>query len=297
MSDYAEDFQAHLEAEVTTLCHCWRVTRRDGTVLGFTDHDRPLTVAATVFEPESGLTASEARDTLGLGASASDVEGALSSDAISDEDIAAGRYDGATVETLLVNWHAPEQHALLRSATVGRIVRRDGRFSAELESLTSRLDEVHGRYFRKTCDAELGDARCRVDIDAPGLRAAGSVAATRTDDSFVAATGLGSFADGWFANGFLTWTSGPSDGLRERIVAHGVRGAEVVLTLWRSAASDIAPGQTFALEAGCDKRFATCKAKFANALNFQGFPHMPGNDAAYGYVTDGQTMDGRPIVP
>ncbi len=29
---------------------------------------------------------------------------------------------------------------------------------------------------------------------------------------------------------------------------------------------------------GCDKSFATCRDRFANALNFRGFPHMPGID-------------------
>ena len=66
-----------------------------------------------------------------------DVEGALSSDDISDEDIAAGLYDGATVETLLVNWRQPDDFALLRKATVGKITRTDGRFVAELESLVA----------------------------------------------------------------------------------------------------------------------------------------------------------------
>ena len=56
-------------------------------------------------------------------------------------------------------------------------------------------------------------------------------------------------------------------------------------------------GDTFSVVAGCDKKFATCKAKFANALNFRGFPHLPGNDAAYGYVVDGGQFDGGPVVP
>ena len=58
-----------------------------------------------------------------------------------------------------------------------------------------------------------------------------------------------------------------------------------------------AAGDTFSVVAGCDKKFATCKAKFANALNFRGFPHLPGNDAAYGYVVDGGRFDGGPVVP
>lgn len=30
--------------------------------------------------------------------------------------------------------------------------------------------------------------------------------------------------------------------------------------------------------AGCDQRFATCRDRFANTLNFRGFPYMVGND-------------------
>ena len=67
MSAYPETLLAHMAREVTTLCHCWRLTRADGQVSGYTDHDRALTVGGTLFAPETGFSASEARDTLGLG--------------------------------------------------------------------------------------------------------------------------------------------------------------------------------------------------------------------------------------
>ncbi len=54
----------------------------------------------------------------------------------------AGLYDGATVETLLVNWRQPDDFVLLRKATVGKITRTDGRFVAELESLAHALDQA-----------------------------------------------------------------------------------------------------------------------------------------------------------
>ena len=44
------------------------------------------------------------------------------------------------------------------------------------------------------------------------------------------------------------------------------------------AREPLAAGQTFTITAGCDKHLDTCKAKFANTVNFRGFPHMPGND-------------------
>jgi uncharacterized phage protein (TIGR02218 family) len=53
----------------------------------------------------------------------------------------------------------------------------------------------------------------------------------------------------------------------------------------------------FSVLAGCDKAFSTCKKKFDNALNFRGFPHLPGNDVAYSYVVEGSDFDGGPVVP
>ena len=42
MRTVPEDLSAALAGGVTTLCWCWRITRRDGQVSGFTDHDRDL---------------------------------------------------------------------------------------------------------------------------------------------------------------------------------------------------------------------------------------------------------------
>ncbi|WP_163269305.1 DUF2163 domain-containing protein [Chelativorans alearense] len=285
---------AHLEGEVTTLCHCWRLTRSDGTVMGFTDHDREVVCDGMAFMPETGLSASEARRSLGLAVDTVDVEGALSALDIEEADILAGVYDGARVETLLVNWQDASQFARLRRAVIGQIARRDGRFVAELESPERALDQTNGRTVRRSCDAELGDARCGVDLDAGGFQGNGILEGVNGNSVIV--SGLDAFETGWFTNGVVTWMSGASAGRRERVAAHrkGVDG--VVLDLWWDAAAAVAPGDALTVVAGCDKRFSTCKAKFANSANFRGFPHLPGNDAAYSYVTEEQTFDGGPLV-
>jgi uncharacterized phage protein (TIGR02218 family) len=293
---YPPTLAAHLGGEVTTVCHCWRLTRKDGQVAGYTDHDRPLTIGAVLYAPQTGLAASEARDTLGLAVDTVDVEGALSSDDISDEDIAAGLYDGATVETLLVNWREPDDFVLLRKATVGKITRSDGRFVAELESLVHSLDRPNGRYVSRTCDAELGDARCGFDPDHPDFTGIGTVTAHEAP-SMLIITGLDGFDAGWFAHGVLTWTAGANAGRAERVEEHRKDAAGATLMLRPGSGIVVAAGDTFSVVAGCDKKFSTCKAKFANALNFRGFPHLPGNDAAYGYVVDGGRFDGGPVVP
>lgn len=295
MSAIPAGLQAHLEGRVTTLCHCWRVTRRDGTRLGFTDHDQTLEFAGTVFEPQSGFAQSEAEAALGMAADRVDIEGALDSERLVAAEIEAGLYDGAKVETFLVNWTDPGQRMRLREAMIGTVTLKDGAFLAELESPMRHLDRPNGRYLRRHCDAELGDERCGMDLGAAAFRGTGWVTAIRPDGRVVA-TGLGAFAEGWFAGGIVTWTGGAFEGRRHRIRLHqrGVMGDELA---FEDEAAGMAIGDGFEVVAGCDKRFATCRKKFANAANFRGFPHLPGNDAAYNYATDGQDFDGGPLVP
>jgi uncharacterized phage protein (TIGR02218 family) len=294
---YPGAFAAHLAGEATTICQCWKLTRKDGGIAGFTDHDLPLAVDGVICKPGSGFAASEARSSLGLAVDTVDVEGALSSADLAEADIEAGLFDGATVETYLVNWAEPTQFARIRKAAVGKITMSDGRFVAELQSMAQSLDQPNGRTVRRGCDAELGDARCRFDLGQAGFTAGGVVVSVETADTIVVA-GLDGFAAGWFANGLVTWTSGAATGQTARIVDHLVRSGEVAFVLWDEQASGPSPtpGDVFTVVAGCDKRFQTCKAKFANQLNFRGFPHLPGNDAAYGYVTDGGNFDGGPLV-
>lgn len=280
--------QAHLDGEVTTLCNAWRVTRLDGTVMGFTDHDHDLSFGGLTYLAASGFAASEAEDGNGLAAEGGDVSGGFSADTIRAEDLSAGRYDGAKVDVYTVNWQAPWQHLLLRSAELGEVRREGGLFRVELRRLTHRLDQVRGRIYSRHCDAVLGDARCGLNVDVPAFRATATVSAV-PDDMHVRVTGLSGFAERFFRYGVLTFESGAAKGLAADIEDHRVAGGEAELTLWLPMAAEIAVGDTLQVTAGCDKRFSTCKEKFGNGLNFQGFPHMPGSDFSYSYV-DGQSV-------
>ncbi len=53
-------------------------------------------------------------------------------------------------------------------------------------------------------------------------------------------------------------------------------------------------GDTFLIRAGCDKQFSTCKAKFDNAVNYRGFPQIPGDDFVLSYARrDDPGNDGK----
>jgi uncharacterized phage protein (TIGR02218 family) len=114
----------------------------------------------------------------------------------------------------------------------------------------------------------------------------------------VVASGLDGFADGWFSAGRLTWTGGANNGLAIEVKQHRVAAGRVGLTLWQAMAEPIAIGDAFTVTAGCDKRFATCRARFANSDNFRGFPQIPGNDFLIASPAQGAPgNDGLSLAP
>lgn len=277
MKTISPAFQAHLDSGATTLCWCWRLTRRDGLEQGFTDHDRALTFDGTVFEASAGFTASEISDSLGLSVDNLEVTGALTSTALGEDELAAGRYDDAKVEIFRVNWQDTSQRVLMRTGSLGEVRRAGHAFAAEVRGLAHYLQQPKGRLYQYTCDADLGDARCGVDLGHPDYKASVAVVSVTSGRKFTV-SGAGGYGNGFFSRGLARFTSGASAGLKMEIKAHVKRGSIVSIELWGEVQGAPQPGDTLILTAGCDKRIETCRTRFANAVNFRGFPDMPGND-------------------
>ena len=291
MKSLPSGLQAHLDSGTTTLSWCWKITRRDGAVFGFTDHDLALTFAGTTFEPESGFVPSEIRAAQDFSVDAQDVEGALTSDRITETDILDGRWDNAEVEVWRVNWAATDQRVLMRRGNLGDIRRGRTSFVAEVRSLAHWLNQTVGRTYQFTCDADLGDGRCGVNLASPLWSAAGTVATLSGSRGFSAAA-LGSFANDTFTLGVVSWTTGANAGRRAEIASF----ASGAITLFEAPVRPIALGDAFLATAGCDKQFATCSAKFGNGVNFRGFPHMPGEEAVLRYPNQGDANNGAPLT-
>ncbi|MCB1504693.1 MAG: DUF2163 domain-containing protein [Hyphomicrobiaceae bacterium] len=268
---------AHLASGVTSLCWCWRLTRYDGAVMGFTDHDRNLNFDGTTFEAAAGFTASEIKDVVGLAVDNLEVTSALSSERLDERDLVAGLYDDARVEIYRVNWEAPSQRVLMRKGSLGEVRRSGSTFTAEVRGLAHYLQQPVGRLFQYTCDANLGDVRCGVDANDPNYRGLGSIVAASDLRNFEVA-GLDAFANDWFTRGLIRFTSGAAAGQSVEIKRHTLTGDVVEIELWQPARDPVLPGQTFIAIAGCDKQHATCRDKYSNAINYRGFAHMPGND-------------------
>lgn len=282
----AAALHAHLAQGVTTVCNAWAVTRADGVTLGFTDHDRDLAFDGLVFRAGTGLSARVLQAGTGLSVDNSEALGALSDAAITEDDFAAGLYDGARVTSWRVNWADVTAREVQFAGTIGDITRAAGGFRAELRGLAEALGRATGRIYQPGCAATLGDARCGVDLTAPAYRSTATVTG-RDAAGRLMVEGAGGFPDGWFSAGQLLPPGGTRAGFikDDRLV-----GGQRQIELW-SGAAQIAAGPV-TLIAGCDKRAATCRAKFANFLNFRGFPHIPGEDWLASYPVAGGTHDG-----
>lgn len=269
--------KAHLATGATTVCHAWRIRRGDGVVMGFTDHDRDLTFEGVVFRADTGLSALALQQGTGLAVDNTEAIGALSDAAIREADVEAGRFDGAELTAWLVNWTDVVQRQVEFRGTLDEIRRAGGAFRAELRGLTEALNQPMGRVYQKPCPAVLGDAACRVDLSAPGYATERAVEQVEDAQRFTFAA-LDGFDFGWFERGRLIVLDGAAAGLSGLVKRDRFLDGLRVVELWQPLRAGIAPGDRVRLEAGCDKRFETCRLKFGNALNFRGFPDIPGED-------------------
>lgn len=263
-----------LQSGVTRLAWCWRVTRRDGQVFGFTDHDRPLAFDGLTYRPESGFSGADLDARLGSESAVSEVTGLFDDAAINEAELAAGLWDGAKVDVFRVDWSDVSLRVQTWTGELGAITQDGTSYRTDLNGFSRRLERSIGRIFSRHCDAEFGDTRCGLDASSPAYSGSGAV--TDILPNGFAVSGLEAFDDDWFRAGYLIWTSGEAAGARERVAWHRVDGAGVRVGL--SGTPEVSSGTTFDIIAGCDKQHATCRDKFSNIINFRGFAAMPGND-------------------
>lgn len=291
MTTPREQLLDHFGTGVTTVCRAWLVQRKDGATFGFTDHDEDLGFEGYLFNASTGMTARALQQSTGLSVDNTEVVGGLSDVSITDADLNAGRFDGAEVRSWLVNWRDTGQKIEQFRGNFGEITRAGGTFKVELRGLTDRLNQVQGRVFQSTCSAILGDQKCRFDLGQPGYRVETTLASfgPLKQMQFVGVLALN---DGWFERGKIVVLSGLAKDLVGVVKTDRLTALGRDISLWYELGAKIAIGDQVRLEAGCDQQAATCRDKFANFLNFRGFPNIPGNDWLASYPVSYRPNDG-----
>lgn len=288
------EFQSWLTAGETTLARCWGVQRTNGTFIGFTDHDLDISFDGMLFLAESGITPTRLKTSLGTSVNTAEAKGilkaglAFSSEFLTEQDIAAGLYDNASVRLWLVDFTNAARRVLLARGYIGRVKRTDVMFEAEFRSLSASLQMETGNKFTRTCSASLGDARCKVNL-APLARTA-SITALEDEDRFTHSS-ISPDETNHYAGGILTFTTGLLSGSSFEVSNSGSGR----IALWETPHAAMAVGDQFTVTPGCDKSATTCRDKFANLPNFRGFPFMPGTDAVAKYAKRDASQRGGSI--
>ena len=282
---------AHLEGGLTTVCHAWAITRKDGAVFAFTDHDLPLRFAGFEFRADTGLSALALAQSTGLSVDNSEALGALSDASLREDEIEKGRFDGAEIQAWLVNWADTSQYWLNFRGHLGELTRAGGSFRAELRGLTEALNRPLGRVYQKPCSAVLGDRTCRFNLAQESYAQALLVQILEGTRRFIWQDFLAFDVD-WFTRGRLEVLDGPAAGLWGTIKSDRIENSARVIELWEPICGAIGVGTQVRLVAGCDKRVETCRLKFNNFENFQGFPDLPSEDWVVSVPSSSNTNSG-----
>lgn len=260
-----------------------KVVRSDGLTLGFTDHDLPIEVGGLAYQPADAGQLSAIEQNVGVGVDNLEAEVLLAAGRVAEADVLAGLYHAAKVEIRLANWADPSMGAaLLFTGWIAEASLSDGTARFGLRSLASALRQERGDLVQPQCRvARLGDAQCGVNLATFTFSA--TVLSVADTFHLVASD---SQVSGVFDQGTLGLTSGANAGLRREIKTHTLSGGHASLALARKFPWPVSAGDSCLLVAGCDRRLATCRDKFANVLNFRGEPYLPGTSVI--------TRTGRP---
>lgn len=265
--------------DLETVATFWRVSRRDGVTLGFTTHDHDLWFDGVLHSATPGMVPSAIRRSATFDADSAEVEGALSHEAITRADLAAGRFDGAQVRIGLVDWESGDRK-ILYSGAIGAMTEEDGRFTAELASRKAELLIDPIPRTTPTCRARFCAEGCRLN-PAPYTHDAVLVSRNLTTNAVTLSAGV---AAALLVGGEVRWLDGPHAGTMMNIVDTGTGG---LILDWPLEPS-LAPGMRAIVRQGCDHTIETCSTRFDNAVNFQGEPFLPGNDLITRYPTPPQ---------
>lgn len=270
MKNLSAGLKAHYASGTTTLATCWRATLTDGTVVAATSLDRDIVFDGLTYVAAHGYSPSDIESSAELNPDNLEVEGFLASPAITDDDIHSGRWDYAAIEIFEVNYaDLTMGKNILRTGTLGEVRGGRSKFTAELRGLLQAYTRTIVRLVTEECGADLGDARCKVNLAA--ITVNGMVSSVLENRIIV---DQGAFqVDDWYTGGKLTWTSGANAGRSMEVKRNTFGRIELTHAMY----SPILPGDNFTIYPGCLKRFKEdCIGKFANGLNFRGFPDLPG---------------------
>lgn len=271
MKALSPGLRARYALGTTTFATCWKATLTNKTVVTATSLDRDLKIGGLIYKATQGYTASDIQSSSELNVDNLEVEGFMAWPAITDDDIHSGLWDYAEIEIFEVDYTDPSLgRQYLRVGRLGEVRAGRSKFVAEFRGLMQAYTRTIVRLVTKECTADLGDARCKVDLAAITV---GGVVDTFVGNRIINDATRTEAAD-WFVGAKLTWTSGANLGASMEVK----RSVPGQIELTHAMFEPIGQGDTYTVHKGCMKRLQEdCIAGHNNGINFRGFPDLPGN--------------------
>ncbi len=265
--------------QVLTLANCWKVILQDGTKLGFTTHTRDVSFSGdpdAITYKSSGFTPTASSKSSAMNVDNLDIDLLIDSSVIKNEDLETGKWNNAKVYIFRFNWALPKPYLFadieqVLDGTIGEITRKDGKFTAEFRSKTQALQTHIIDVYKASCSADFCDTKCGLDINTYTFT--DTVVSSTNNLNIVLTDAIQD--DGFFNNGLVEFTSGLNTGLKMEVKNWTLSTKTIELQL--PLPYNIAIGDTLKVIQGCNKAFSKC-VEFNNAVNYRGFPHIPGLD-------------------
>ena len=283
------NLKARMAAGTTTLARLFVITRTDGTVYRFTDHDADIVYDGNTYSAEASVLMSAVYSTVGGQTQTAEAVVAFDDSFIAEADVINGFFDFASFDVYLIDYNntgASYGVMTIFGGNIGAIENTHKGFCRmELRGKLHRANFMIGGVYMPECRTDLGSTKCGVST--------GTITDTITVDVVTTATSYFSgtisqtLATGYFSLGLIRWLTGDNAGLAMEIASSGASGTTQTIRTTLPMPFAIQVGDTATLYAGCDKRVATCDSKFNNVLNFRGEPAKPGADWVNGYVAGG----------
>ena len=281
MKSLDPQFQFALSAESTCIVYCWLIDRTDGVRLAFTSLDVAFIIEDVTFYPYTGFTPTSDRNSIGLEKNNSqDLQGLLTEEQISSEDLLASVMDGARVTCFLVDvtdlpltivTAEPPKMLVLYQRYIKTSSQTDLNFVLELRDNDYSLETKLNKQTSKFCEHNLGDAGCGVDLT--NYTFSSSIVNVTNSYQFKLS---GDFTSGQFDRGKIIFNTGDNATIMRDIRLNNLQE----FTLWQPLPFTINVGDEVTIVQGCGKTLFDCVTRYDNAVNSDSEPHIPTTDQA-----------------
>lgn len=274
MKNISTELENHLLAEVTNLAFCWKLSYKDGRIVGFTTHDNDIVFENITYKSKAGFAVDEYKINQNSGSENLDVFGVIDSDDITETDIASGSLDNAALEIFVVNYNdVGAGKVIIKTGKISKINKYENAYIIGISGIADELEKNITENYSPLCRANFGDVRCGINKNL--YKFSGEISEVLSDISFKDSSRTEQI--GYYDKGVIKFTSALNEGFSGEVKRS--EGNKITLSL--AMPKQLQIGDEYEIIAGCNKKFSTCKNKFNNVLNFRGEPDLPGVEKTF----------------